>query len=241
MKRIIFLFPTRGEIPKSWIKAKSFSHHSSNSPVLQTIPHTTSCFFGLTGMGKQIENFVTNLNLDSQNDLVILAGCAGALDKNLVTGDLVICEKLLTNNLPDIISNKNLCQQILQYLNNALLKNSYTSTQVVSNIIEKDKLYQFGGNIVEMENYWVGQILNAQNIPWICLRIILDSYIDCIPDMGKTVLPNGEISILNAMLWLFTHPHKLPDLLHLMKLTKQITPIWQKTLEKLLSSLIMEQ
>ena len=220
--KAVFLFPSIAEmsaIHKSRARGGKIYH-------IQEGPNTFS--YLCSGPGRHtIPSMQKNFAL-SQEIFFVMIGYAGGVRPELQTGDVVFCTEFLcqdNESLQSSFENETMLSSFAQAGIRLYRGPSFTSTKVVSSPLEKDQLREQGAYVVEMENYWGAQVACRMGVPFLALRIVLDTYSNQLPDLGHLVKSNGETSILHSIIHLFQNPQHLGPMLKIYGQTQKIAPI----------------
>lgn len=206
---LLFLFPTTNELQSL------YSSHKSGV-VYQVSDFYCTCF----GVGKQ--SIVPC-------KFPVVVGYGGALSPQLKTGDVIVSSHFIHGEEEIICQEQTeLAAQFVAHLNSqgicAYHKSVYTADKVVAKQSEKDRLYDKGAWIVDMEGFWLAQ----QSQTLLSIRVVLDTYAMNLPDLTHTLKGNGEISLANTLKHLLKYPHHIVSLLKIFQLTRKIKPILKK-------------
>ena len=144
--------------------------------------------------------------------MCISSGLAGGLRADLRCGDIVAAAEVSLRTGGDTFhSNANLL---------ALAKGSgarsgmkqITETHIVSEASAKSALSNFG-DFVDMEGYYIFQIVSGMRIPAISLRVISDTIDqDLPPEIGKFVDREGHIQAISILKMVMRCPTRIPSL-----------------------------
>ena len=158
-----------------------------------------SCVLAICGIGKVNSAICAQtMALKFSVDFILNIGLAGASNKKLSIGDIVIAENVVqhdvdtsplgdpvgmvsTINLINIPCNKNLSNKALnfiskKYINNVLLGTIASADKFVCSKVELNKIKErFGAIAVDMEAGSIAQVCYLNNVKFICVKIISDS------------------------------------------------------------------
>lgn len=190
-------------------------------PVTDQIIHTPDgiilyvCGMGMKGAGQGIDRL-----LENGADALMSVGTAGALDRSLNPGDVLIPEHIIHSDSPRIALDTRwrasatgiLTKKAIPVHGGELLH----VDEVIRSTEEKRDLHtQTGAAAADMESYIVADAANRQGIPALVVRVIVDSAATKIPD---AVLSNsdayGRPRIMGLANSLFFRP-------------RQIIPLWR--------------
>lgn len=218
------IFPTFAEIPKycrSMVKS--------------------NCKIYCSGTGKNILNTIDSIKHNDKQPIILVLGYAGATNPQFSRGDVIVCNQYNALNKPTLFPNK----RILDFVTNLLLEHnivyytatSFTSNNVVSTSIQKKECYERKNDIVEMENYYAVERANDYNIPCVCIRFILDTAQDTLPDMSSTLKNNGLISPWHTACYILRNPFRIFTMLKILGFTKIVSPNITKVIQTIENSI----
>ncbi len=148
-------------------------------------------------------------------------GCAGALAQDIISGDLVLADKLVAAD-GDISVSASISadwhSHIHSYLSNYVTIHSgllAESTVVVSSSIDKNHLHQQTGALaVDMESIAIARVALQNEYPFLVIRSIVDpSNLDLPLAISKSVNTEGDVVLRQLLLYLLRHPSELPALI----------------------------
>jgi adenosylhomocysteine nucleosidase len=165
-----------------------------------------------SGIGK--ENTVTAMKslLDkSPLRLIISTGVAGALSPDLISGDVIIGEKILSRRGETFFSDRNMlnvciisCKKLgLRHFSSVIL----TVSEFVTSINEKMKLHkEYGALAVEMESAFIARYAVERGIPFLAVRIISDRADTSFKIDFQRIKRGGRIDPWKFFIYFFMHP-----------------------------------
>ena len=125
---------------------------------------------------------------DGQPRGVLMLGFAGAVDRNLKTGDLVLSSRyyLDAHNEKFLTPDPAMRQSAIIAAANAALPVTYSDSLTVDAIVATPEAkaalagkYHVG--IVEMEDYWLAATIQDAGVPFISARVVLDTAHQSLP------------------------------------------------------------
>lgn len=210
--KTLFLFPTMNEL-------NSIAKWKKTGIIYQK----NNFYYTCCGVGKySIQDFVSYKKF-----CPIIIGYGGALHPKLKTGDVIVSNSFVSSNGTITFSNEDqFTLSIVEKLNNegiqAYHKNIFTSSSIISLPNRKEMLHKENNAwVVDMEGYWLADKLDRL----ISIRVILDTCQMELPDLSVTLKANGQISLVNTLLYLLKYPKIFPILIKIFFLTKKIKPI----------------
>jgi adenosylhomocysteine nucleosidase len=157
---------------------------------------------------------------------VLSVGCAGALIPGLEAGHLVLAPDVCMPSTQEEgpLRRFPVDAQWLAYARAAAQRAAivsaegslFTSTKILFTPEEKAQQGRTTGTIaVEMESGLHAAFAAERGIPFLALRVILDSVNMAIPPVRHLTTPEGEVRPFKAVAHMVVHPHHLPALLAL--------------------------
>ena len=120
--------------------------------------------------------------LPTRPDCILCLGFAGALRDELKTGDLVLSQRLYATGEDTVLESDasllSLAQNVLGSSNaqRYSIANGLTVPQIVSEAAGKSRLaIATTSSVVNMEDYWIGQLAVQRGIPFLSVRAVLDT------------------------------------------------------------------
>lgn len=225
--RILVTFAVDPEFAP-WRKRHAFEQVSTPAPVgLQGTFFYRGAVFGnqvdvlLTGIGweeTKAENrprYMLRELLKTRPDLCISSGLAGGLRSDLHCGDIVAAREVgLGTGGETFRSSVNLLA-IAKDAGARIDLKQITETHIVSEAAAKSALAKFG-DFVDMEGYYILQVVSGARIPMISVRSISDtSDEDLPPEIGKVVNREGHVQTVSMLKLILKRPSRIPALLKL--------------------------
>lgn len=176
----------------------------------------------LTGIGREMAEKATNLVLKSYPvKLLVSLGFAGALNPELLGGDIILCSSMHCaasndsmeahrkySSAIDIVSG--MCRALDNEGINFHRGDIVSVTQPVQAVGERATLRKiFNAEIVDMETYWIAAIAAYQQVPLIAVRAVSDTVNDSFPPIEQIVDIEGKLLPKKAVLHFLSHPWHL--------------------------------
>jgi nucleoside phosphorylase len=187
-----------------------------------------------TGVGPQRAQEAAQAVVSSDRfDLVLSAGCGGALDEALRPGDLVVARSIVADDLrfDTAAEFEARATQICERLHLPIHKGAIlTSPTVLTNAAARRAAVQSSGAIaVEMEAAGIARIASAHGVAIGEVRAILDSADVELTESGDFMDPeSGRLRPLDVLRFVATHPSAAS---HLWTLRRMMTSA-ERTLER---------
>ncbi len=196
----------------------------TNQTAKQHIPLTLSNKVTLIvcGMGSSNAQQAAQLLIKQGVTNLLSFGTAGGLDSNCKAGDIIVANSCIDNNGKIIPVDTNWQQRIFNRLDkldtvNVLNAAICESSFVVKNSLDKKTLHKkTNAAAVDMESAAIAQIANENHIPFISLRVIVDSADMTIPYVVMNNMDeNGNIAIIKLLFGLLKKPGDIISLIQL--------------------------
>lgn len=174
----------------------------------------------LTGMGEKRAKTAAQYVLDKfPVSALVSSGFAGALNDKTAVGDIVVYTVLSCEQSRDVSAAKLLWPD-LSLLTACVKSGQECHTQVLSGIgvsisrvcatpQEKSRLGRDSGAVVvDMESFWIGQIAQERNVPFIAARSISDGAEDDL-SLLVHVTSRDQVRLLKALDYFIHHPSQI--------------------------------
>ena len=184
------------------------------------------------GIGPRRTRETVDQYMDTPLSAVISVGCAGALIPGPTTGQLVLAPavRMYAEQETRALITFNIDELLLQAARNAAVQSGvataqgaiFTSRRVLFTPQEKEERGRETDCIaVEMESGVHAAFAAERRLPFLVLRVVLDSVDMAIPPMKGVTAPDGQVRLSKAISHIATHPQHLPFLLRLQQCRKQ--------------------
>ena len=206
-----------------------------------------------SGMGKENAVSATNTLIECYKpNILISAGFAGSVKKNVPTGTSFICNKLwgipgspafwatgIAENTE--IMNEHSILSLNTYLNEAGAPVRIGSCMTVNGFIHNDNLKTWVGenfpvDVIDMESYWVSQEAIKYNIEHIVVRVVLDPMEQKLPPFIVEAASNKKSrNILNGLKHVASNPGDIKKILQISLQARKARKILTFTIESLVT------
>ena len=199
------------------------------SSTFRGTPFESSVSINATGVGREraLSAISSLLDEQPQPECIVSFGFAGALRAELSTGDLVIARRLYHGDCSAFIESdarlSNLAREALEQAapQRHWIADTITVPYVISSQNAKETLAQSTTAwITNMEDYWVGKEAIERGIPFLGVRVVLDTFDQPLPPflsrLGDVCHSRQWLSVIGN---LAVRPRYLPTVL---KLSKQV-------------------
>ncbi|MFQ5533886.1 MAG: hypothetical protein ACE5EM_03580 [Sphingomonadales bacterium] len=180
--------------------------------------HSRPLVFCAGGNNRRAEDGASELAGRGVDGLVSF-GVAGGLDPALTPGDIVIAERILTGKRA-LETSANWRGRLTRHLPASQACHNpgiFSVDTPVTTAGDKAKLWQGTGAVaVDMESGGVAVAAAHANLPFLCVRAVVDPFDQSIPGAAAMAMrPDGTVSILAVLARLLLAPGQLPDLIRL--------------------------
>jgi len=176
---------------------------------------------------------------------VIITGVAGGLHGDLRIGDLVIAERLMMRREDDFVAAHTIeiaeprINQLAKALSGKGIKHQrgtmLTSRRAIASAADKRKAHaELGAISVDMESAVIAQEASLRDIPFVCLRTIMDTA-DQSLEGAMLADENGKVRIGAAARALITNPRLVPASIRLMRNLRAATASMAAAVEAVLN------
>ena len=171
----------------------------------------------LTGIGWEASktnrpSYILRELLKLEPDVCISSGLAGGLASDLQAGDVVAARALSLRTGGDVIHCNSNLVRLAEDAGARVKRMQVTEPHVISEASAKASLAAFA-DFVDMEGYYILQIVSGTNVPAISVRAISDTHEDNLPPgIEKVVDREGHVQTLPLLKLLLRRPSQIPSL-----------------------------
>ena len=184
----------------------------------------------MCGVGEQQSGlFCQKMDLNAPTCLILI-GWGGGLAASLEVGDVVCADTALREGQPRL-----LCKVVT--IPNVRTGPILTAARALLTPSEKLAAQASGALAVEMEAYPLAAWANRRGIPFIHVRIILDTLDETLPDLGQALDPSGKVRLAPLMSLLARRPGLLRELWQLNRRVRALNPVLAKVTKGILQNL----
>ena len=163
-----------------------------------------------SGYGKYKSKFEVQKYIKFKPDCIISFGFAGSTSKRINCPDIIIPKKILSKNGYAETVSEVYKKFFEQKLGKSNFKNSnlYSSDQIVNSTQKKKTiLKKFDASAVDMESASIQKVANKNNIPFVCIRVILDNQSTNIPkELDGIINKKSKVSAIKLFRLLIYKP-----------------------------------
>jgi nucleoside phosphorylase len=157
--------------------------------------------------------FVLRELLKSSPEVCISTGLAGGLKADMRCGDIVAASEVALRTGGDTFRSSANLLAIAKAAGARIERKQVTETHIVSESSAKRALSTFG-DFVDMEGYYILQVVSGTRVPAISVRAISDTLEQNLPSgIDKLVDRKGHMQTLPLLKAIATHPGRIPSLL----------------------------
>ncbi len=155
---------------------------------------------------------VTNAELSaSKLEAVVSTGLCGALDPNLVEGQIIVASEVL-----DLATKETFACSAVMSDPKVVSGLIVTQDRIANNAAEKQQLRNLGAIAVEMEAASVAARAKRAELPFYCIKTVLDPAGESFRfDLNKMRATSGRIARGKISLYALAHLNLVPELLRL--------------------------
>lgn len=151
--------------------------------------------------------------LKNKPDLCVSSGLAGGLRSDLHCGDIVAGREVALRTAGDTFCSSPNLLAVAKEAGARVDLRQITETHIVAEASAKAALSNFG-DFVDMEGYYILQIVSGTRIPAISLRAISDTVSqDLPPDLNQIVDREGHVQAIPLMKLVMKRPARIASLL----------------------------
>jgi adenosylhomocysteine nucleosidase len=170
-----------------------------------------------TGIGQErVEANLGGLLARHPAEAVVSVGFGGALVPELRSGDIVICAATISLNGTGHCYHAD--EKLLRRAAGAMrnpgrgwrIGSGLTVPHAAPDAAAKRGLREHAAaEVCEMEDYWIARLAGARGIPFLAVRVVLDSLDAALPDYENIVGADGKLRPLRATAYFLSHPGRL--------------------------------
>jgi nucleoside phosphorylase len=223
--RVLVTFAVEAEFAP-WRKRHAFELVSMPTPIaFQNHSFYRGTVFGddvdvlLTGIGWDDNKsgnrpgFVLRELLRNKPDVCISSGLAGGLKADLLCGDIVAATEVSLRMGGDTFRSSPNLLAFAKEAGARIDRKQITETHIVSEASAKSALSNFA-DFVDMEGYYILQIVSGTRVPAISVRAISDTLdADLPPEIGTLVDREGHVNTISLLKLVMKRPTRIRSLL----------------------------
>jgi len=184
----------------------------------------------MCGVGEQQSGlFCQKMDLIAPTCLVLI-GWGGGLAAGLAAGDVVCADTALREGQQRLF-----CKVVT--MPNVRTGPILTAPRALLTPAEKRAAQASGALAVEMEAYPLAAWANRRGIPFIHVRVILDTFDETLPDLGQGLDSSGQVRLAPLLKILVRRPGLLPELWQLNQRVRAINAVLTKVTTDILQNL----
>lgn len=173
-----------------------------------------------SGTGPANANRAADLLIERGVDCLISWGCAAALSTHLNPGDLVLPERVMSEQQLTLSTDDQWLRHIQQLLSKKIPLTAgllVESSRIIAGSKEKLTLHdQTKADALDMESFAIINTANKAGLPAVAIRAIADPVTMSLPQaIMHSLNEDGQIELNKLLRFLLRHPWELPTLLKL--------------------------
>jgi adenosylhomocysteine nucleosidase len=176
----------------------------------------------VSGMGGQAASLGASMLADAGAGALVSWGMAGGLDPSLAPGTLVLPVEVVATNGSGIETSRawrERASTALRARHPSVQGRLLSCSHAIGSVAEKAALFkQTGAVAVDMESLAVGEVAMSRNLPFLAVRVIVDSALDALPRaVSAAADAAGQLHIWRLLGALALAPGDLGSLVRLAK------------------------
>jgi nucleoside phosphorylase len=184
---------------------------------------------------------ITHALYNSEVDVCISGGLAGALRPGHTVGQVLVAEKILAAHCDLVAESESSLIDAAVALDAKRIPYFYTADHVVLNSDEKRELGKIA-DAVEMESFAILREACLFAARAVAIRAISDSVDESLPiDFNGVMTETGEVSLKRVLGKVATSPSSLPSLIRFGQQSRAAAELLAQFLEKYVQKLVQEQ
>lgn len=143
---------------------------------------------------------------------LVSAGLCGGLDPGLKTGDLVLGERVVSEQGDLVIADKRLAAAADKFSPRHVA--IFGSDEIIDSVEKKQALYRrFAAETVDMESHGAARAAGNSGIPFIAIRVVADAASRVLPKAAfRAVSPSGGVNVLNVLVDCLQQPQQFEQI-----------------------------
>lgn len=181
----------------------------------RSLSHWNQCKFGYTGIGREnVEKAFSEWNLWPETEGILSVGFAGSIDPNITPGDLCLIDKIQTSGeSQQLCSNERFQRQAQKAIEGDFHScNLITLDDTAQSLQEKRSLENLDSSIIDQETYWIADMADGRELPFLGLRAVFDGIDQNLPPATCYDKNSGKVSPLQMINWLARNPRRVGEL-----------------------------
>ncbi len=189
-----------------------------HKPAPDTITPLGTLRVYLSGIGPQRAEQAASVLLQAGCQRLLSWGTAGALNAQLSAGDLLVPHKLVGENGIMLFADETWRVHLLSELGQSVSGGRLLGcSRVITDSQEKQQLHRStGAEAVDMESLAVAQVAKQADVPFLCVRSVVDTPQLAVPDFAPLMVDEyGRTLPWASLQQILLHPGRLADLMAL--------------------------
>jgi adenosylhomocysteine nucleosidase len=173
----------------------------------------------VSGMGGHLAATAARTLVAAGAKSLMSFGLAGGLDPRLKAGSVVVPSEVISREGGRFIATETWCEQFRMALGTRLEVASgrlLSSAQPIDTVADKANVFRETGAVaVDMESMSIAEVAAAHGLPFMAVRVIVDTAADVLPSAVLAASRGGEVNVRRLILGLAAKPTDLIPLLRL--------------------------
>jgi adenosylhomocysteine nucleosidase len=195
------------------------SMRSHDSPSFQELATLSGSRLAVSGIGYEAARKAARALVDSGVTALMTFGMAGGLDPGLKAGSIVLPSELISPSGVHFITCRPWRERIATAVSSsrAVSEGSLlTSTEAIDSLAAKTAAYRSSGAVaVDMESAAVAEVAAAARLPFIAVRVIVDTAADVLPRAVVAASRAGKVQMSRLIAGVLLAPAQIKPLIRL--------------------------
>ncbi len=181
----------------------------------------------VSGMGGHLAAIAARTLVAAGAKSLMSFGLAGGLDPRLTAGSVVVPSEVISREGGRFITTQTWCEQFRMALGTRLDVASgrlLSSARPIDAVADKATVFRETGAVaVDMESVSIADVAAAHGLPFIAVRVIVDTAADVLPSAVLAASRGGEVDVRRLIRGLVAKPTDLLPLLRLARCYRAAT------------------
>lgn len=150
--------------------------------------------------------------LDDGARAIVSAGLCGGLDPKLVSGDIVLGERVVSAQGDIVLADQRLAAAADRFSPRHVA--IFGSDEIVDSVEKKASLFRrYAAETVDMESHGAARAAAKAGIPFIAIRVVADQYDRALPRAAlRAVTPSGGVNVMNVLVDCMKSPQQFEQI-----------------------------
>jgi adenosylhomocysteine nucleosidase len=174
----------------------------------------------VSGMGPPAAEAAASALLAAGADALLSFGLAGGLDPALRAGTVCLPSEVISRDGAAVTTAPGWRRGLCEVLTSRCLVAGgrlLTSPVALDSVAQKAQTFRdTGATLVDMESLGVGRVAASRGLPFVAVRVIIDTARDALPPaVARATAQPGQVPVLRLLGELGRHPQELPGVIRL--------------------------